>query len=83
MTRADAALSSFDNPTAHMSAKDVLRLGDQLQGRVLTVAEAVILDKQQLEATKTLLKREIWDTIKLVTEWMAKQEDGKGSNFPF
>ena len=87
MTRADAALPTFEkDPGVKVTSGQFLRLGDHLQGRILTILEAAFTDKDQLTAVKSLVKNALWDDFSEVTRWMAKGGDVKAeglSEFPF
>ena len=84
MTRADAALPTIDkDPGVNVTSGQFLRLGDHLQGKVLTIIEAALTDKDQLMAVKSLVRQALWDDMEQVTRWMAGQRDGMGNTFPF
>lgn len=86
MTKADAAVYSLDkDPGVKVTNGQFLRFGDHLQGRLLTIVEASIGDKTQLDAIKSLVKQALWGDFEQVTRWMAKQDEekGMGNNFPF
>ena len=81
-TRADVALETADNPNAKINAKNLIALAQNIEGRVLTIAEASIDDKVRLEATKSLLREAIWTSINIVSRWMLQQDSKNGSTFP-
>ena len=84
MTRADAALASLEkDPGIKVTSGQFLRLGSHLEGRLLTIIEASIVDKTQQDAMKSLVRQAIWNDFEQVTHWMANQTEGKGNTFPF
>ena len=56
---------------------------NSLNGRLLTILEASVSDKEQRNAMKTLVRKELWGTYDKVRDWSLYQKEGQGSNFPF
>lgn len=74
-------MDSATKPTISLVQLD--KILNMIQGRVLTIAEAV-LDGGKLKATKSLLQTAVWDDRTEVAGWVYENaEDGKnGSTFP-
>ena len=54
-----------------------------LEGRILTVTDAVVSDKEQNKATKSLFRNLIWDEFDVVRKWYYEQDDNGATPFPY
>lgn len=82
--RSDVALrTAGEEVHAKFSSQNILEYQSQVLGKVLTIVDASVTDRDQREAMKQLIKQAVWDTADTVVEWMAAQTGGKGSSFPY
>lgn len=83
-SRADVALHTLEKEAfAKFSSKQIMNLEAKILGKVLTIIDASVTDREQREAMKMLVKQAVWDTTDVVVEWMTKQGDKSGSTFPY
>jgi len=68
-----------------ISLHQVNTLITDLEGKILTVIDASIVEQKQREAIKSLLRQYIWGDFDKVRDWFYKEcsEEGKGCTFPF
>lgn len=67
---------------AKMTAGDVIGYNKYILGKILTIVDASITDKEQLKAVKDLIKISFWDAYDIVWRWMNRQIKGEGGTFP-
>ena len=87
MSKADAMLlSAYKEVRAKVSTEQMGKVGSHLEGRLLTIVEASVVDKTQQDAMKSLVRQAIWDDLLEVNKWIVAQDAEKGvggSTFPF
>jgi hypothetical protein len=54
-----------------------------LEGRILTIIDACMVESEQKKAIKDLIKREIWSTQDKIVNWAASQNEESQSSFPY
>lgn len=88
--------NQFENYEAIITSRQFTNLFNHIVGKLLTLADATFIDKDQREAFKSLIKTNIWEINDPLQKWMyetgkkhvaVKNEDyiepGKGGIFPF
>lgn len=84
MNKADVLVACGDkNEEATLTCKDLNSFVSHLQGKVLTVVDASVGDKDQKEAIKSLLRSALWEPTSNVYQWIHGQKEGNGSSFPY
>jgi hypothetical protein len=75
--------TSTATPTINLNHLEALL--NHVLGKVLTVVDATVMDKEQRDAQKSLYKSAVWDTFSVIEQWHFQQnmESGTGSTFPF
>ena len=66
-----------------INLNELRRFVGSLEGVLLTVIDASIVDDRQCEASKSLMRQMIWKNFETVQEWYYNQTDGFNSSFPF
>ena len=76
--------SKYNNHSTTISSKNMTSLFRHLEGSMLTIVEASVVDPEQRRAVKSIVKDRLWNDIYAeLQEWMGEQTDGNGSSFPF
>ena len=79
----EGAFSPYEMYTAAINSKNLNDFTRHLQGKLLTIIDASISDKDQCKAIKSLISEKLWESNHTVQEWMFEQEGGKESSFPY
>ena len=66
---------------ATMTAGNMIGYNKYILGKILTIVDASITDKEQLKAVKDLIKTSFWDAYDIVWRWMNRQRNGDGGTF--
>ena len=86
MNRSDVMLRTADKEVlAEVSSKNIADFSSVLVGKILTVIDASVTDREQREAMKSLIKQNLWSTVDIFVQWMSEQnkKSGNSSTFPF
>jgi len=54
-----------------------------IEGKLLTIVDASISDKEQCRAIKSLVKNSIWDDVRILEEWWYDPSNKDSTYFPF
>jgi len=84
MNKNDVMLSTMEKEVkTTFSSKNIADFESTVLGKILTIIDASIVDKEQREAMKSLIKQQVWSTTDIVVKWMAEQQGEGGSTFPY
>lgn len=83
-SKADVALHTLEKEAyAKFSSRQIMNFEAKILGKILTIIDASITDREQREAMKMLIKQDVWDATDVVVKWMVDQGDKNGSTFPY
>lgn len=72
-----------DPSVAKLSISHLNDYNSHIMGKILTIIDASISDKEQCSAIKSLIKSQFWDNFDVALKWYYHPERFTQSEFPF
>jgi len=85
MSKISDPILAKDEPKLKKASISIFNLASfvrYVEGKLLTIMEATINEKEKKMATKSLVRNALWDTYSEIYQWAINQKEGEGSSFP-
>ena len=66
-----------------ISQQNLVTYHNYLTGQLLTIVDACFSDIEQRKAIKSLIKKDVWGSFEILSNWILSQDDKSQSTFPF
>ena len=66
-----------------ITQSELFYMGNHMIGKLLTIIDATVPVGSQNKSVKSLVRNAVWDDIEQAQSWLAQQQSGMRSSFPF